>query len=111
MEQTLSQELAEQMLLCTHQPIVFSSHIIKQLDFSEKNLSGTFFAGVWMEDTNFKNTNCEATSFYGSILKNVDFSGSNLNNAIFDQAVITDCNFSGIKASIFKKIYLWFKNS
>lgn len=107
---TITQEQADKMLLCTHQAITFHGHIIKELNFSSRNVSNVFFAGIWMENTSFANANCEGTSFYGTFLENIDFSGANLTKSIFADSKISDCNFNGIKAPLWKKVYLWAKN-
>jgi uncharacterized protein YjbI with pentapeptide repeats len=111
LEATISQQKADQMLRCTHQVITFHGHILKKLDFSDKNLSEVFFAGVWIEDTSFQRTKCNKTSFYGSFLENVDFSGADLSKAVFRESKLTNCNLNKIHAPLWKKIYLWLKNS
>jgi len=108
---TITQEQADKMLMCTHQAITFHGHIIKNLDFSSKDVSNVFFAGIWMEETSFREADCLGTSFYGTFLENVDFTGANLHKAIFKDAKISGCCFKGVKAPLWKKIYLWLKNS
>ncbi len=107
---TLTQEEADRMLLCIHHPITFHGHIIKNLDFGGRDLKDIFFAGIWIEDTSFRSTCCDNTSFYGTFLVDVDFSGADLHNAIFEDALLSGCNLRGIKAPLWKKVYLWLKN-
>ena len=108
---TITQDEANKMLQCTHQDIVFHGHIIKKLDFSNIDVSGVYFAGIWIEDTSFRNSICDSTSFYGTFLENIDFSGADLSKSVFRESKISGCNFKGIKAPLWKKIYLWLKNS
>lgn len=108
---TITQEEADKRLLCTHQSITFHGQVLKGLDFSCRDVSKVFFAGIWLENTSFRNSVCVGTSFYGTFLENVDFTGANLNKAIFRETKISGCNFTGIKAPLWKRIYLWFKNS
>ena len=107
----ITQAVAEQMLQCTHQPVSFHGRIIMNLDFSERDLSRVFFAGIWIENTSFKMANCNSTSFHSSFLENVDFSGADLTRSIFKGSTLSGCNLKGIKAVLWKKIYLWIKNS
>jgi len=111
LEATINQETADKMIKCTHQSIRFHGHIIKKLDFSRRDLSGAYFAGIWIEDTSFSEAQCIDTSFYGSFLENIDFSGADLSKTVFKESKMTNCNFKNIKAPLWKKLYLWFKNS
>ena len=108
---TISQETADNMLKCTHKEITFHGHVMINLDFSERDLSGVYFAGIWIENTKFANSKCIKTSFYGSFLENIDFSGADLSKTIFREAKVNNCNFTNIKAPSWKKLYLWLKNS
>lgn len=99
---TITQDEANRVLQCTHQDIVFHGHIIKKLDFSNIDVSGVYFAGIWMEDTSFKNSTCLSTSFYGAFLENIDFSGADLSDTIFRKSKMSGCNLKGIKAPLWK---------
>lgn len=108
---TISQDEANQRLLCTHAPVTFHGHIMKGLDFSHREVSGVYFAGILLEDTSFRNAVCIGASFYSSFIENCDFTGADLSRAVFRGSKISGCNFSSIKAPIWKKVYLWLKNS
>ena len=110
-QNTLNQEQVDAMLACEHQHTVFHGRIIKGLDFSERDLSNVFFAGLLIQDTSFRNSYCAKTSFYSSILENVDFSGADLRKTTFREATINSCSFKNVQAPLWKRIYLWLKNS
>lgn len=67
---------------------------LKATDFSNKNVSGTSFAGADMRNADFHGANLSGTILTQAVFQRADLSGADLSDAFGDRVIFNDADLS-----------------